>query len=617
MTIELVRLDQIDPNPWQTRRGEDLAHLEALMADIKVRGLLQPPRGRRFEGRVQLAFGHSRLAAMRRLQAETMPVDVVNLADREMAEEAIVENAKRHDLSAIDKGRALRVFIDGFHVGQAEAGALFGLGQAQVSNLMRMLELPEDIQTLVHTGALSERHARELVVLAKLDAPAATVLAQRVANAKPGRQADSRLEDEKEKFLAKLGRELYGVPWKKGWPEKIILVPQLGEGGLGQFQIRTCEGCPFRVDRENYSNRSYCSRPECFDLKMTIALQAELERAAKHTGLPIAGADEKTWLIWEGSYEGQSQAAKIVATKAVDLRLVARNDQRVWMGTCRTVLGSDFVVLATADVRKSAAYQKMLKVRAGRLPKPAKEGKPTPAEKKAIATARADARRERAALIRGKYDSLWLFESISTLAGRKLGLTDEPLIYFEALLTSAYPIPQSVTPLLAALDAGWARAAAKVTGLDREELRRRRVMLLAIHARLAEAITKDSDRSMREAADVELGFGLRLWSHEPETYETWTRAQKATSEAAADLGLKLPANWNVPPVHKTDFNCHTCGVFAGLPRITKANLQEGWVLGADGIFCPRHGKGKAPRPEPLAKKRIPRKAAAGTRTRSR
>jgi len=183
MTVQRFALDQIVANPYQTRQAEDPADVARLAESIAQVDMLQTPVGRwdpGDHGVVELAFGHTRLAAHRALAAEgavsrvtglafdEMPVDVRELTDLEMFELAVRENLDRKDLTPIEKARAMAMYRDQFGKTSDEIGALFGLSGSAVRNKMRLLELPAAVQNLVQAGEIQEGAARRLLALNRI-----------------------------------------------------------------------------------------------------------------------------------------------------------------------------------------------------------------------------------------------------------------------------------------------------------------------------------------------------------------------------------------------------------------------------------------------------------------
>ena len=180
MTIKQFLLDRIEPNPFQVRLAEDPEHVTKVALSIAHSGLLQNPVGRQVGEHVQLAFGHTRLAAYRRLRDEdiaaggtggewlSLPVDVRELTDLELFELAIRENIDRKDLTPIEEARAMSTYREVFGRTSAQIGELFGLSDSAVRNRMRLLELPRPVQESVDSGGITENTARKLLTVQKV-----------------------------------------------------------------------------------------------------------------------------------------------------------------------------------------------------------------------------------------------------------------------------------------------------------------------------------------------------------------------------------------------------------------------------------------------------------------
>lgn len=171
MILKQIPFENIEPNPWQTRLVEDPQHITALMDSIKQDGLLQIPTCRPGPyGNFQLAFGHSRVAACRRLHAQGLfppnfPLNITTLTDEEMFRHAVTENNSRKELTSIEIARAMQIYRDEFGKSSHEIGQLFGLSDSAVRNKIRLLALPEATQYQVERGALTESAARSLLQL--------------------------------------------------------------------------------------------------------------------------------------------------------------------------------------------------------------------------------------------------------------------------------------------------------------------------------------------------------------------------------------------------------------------------------------------------------------------
>lgn len=297
MTTQEFELHLITDNPWQTRPLDE-DHAQALALDIQENGLLQPPVGRIHPDRpeyIQLAVGHHRVHAFRLLRqivfdkhvgpAEpdpkwaTIPIDVRELTDLQMATLAIAENHARKDLSAIEKAETLRKLIAEFHLTQADAGKPFGLSQSAVAQLLRLLKLPAGIQVHVQDGTLPERLARQLVSVAKIYPAEAAKIANAAAKADPD-QREHVFDEEREDLYRAKGTALYSIPWKLDWPAQPIKV----EGHKSLSEIPACKGCEFYL-KTDYGPGT-CLRKECLDQKRIEHAWLAVPAGAKKAGLP-------------------------------------------------------------------------------------------------------------------------------------------------------------------------------------------------------------------------------------------------------------------------------------------------------------------------------------------
>jgi len=164
----------IDPNPYQTRMREDPVHIKNLAISIAEQGLMQIPSGRKVGERVQLAFGHSRLAAFKFLTEtgnpgfDSLPVNILDLDDQQMFEMAVRENSDRKDISPVEEAKAMAVYSSQFGKTSKDIGSLFRISESAVRNKMRLLNLPETIQAKIVNGELNESAARKLLVVSSV-----------------------------------------------------------------------------------------------------------------------------------------------------------------------------------------------------------------------------------------------------------------------------------------------------------------------------------------------------------------------------------------------------------------------------------------------------------------
>lgn len=157
-------IEFLERNSTQPRYRFDEAALEELTISIKEKGLLQPILVRQTgPEKYQIVAGERRWRAAQKAGIHEVPVVVRDLSDTEVLEVAIVENIQREDLSAIEEATAYRRLIDEFgHTQEALAG-IVGKSRSHITNLMRLLNLPQKVRDLVDEGHLSMGHARALL----------------------------------------------------------------------------------------------------------------------------------------------------------------------------------------------------------------------------------------------------------------------------------------------------------------------------------------------------------------------------------------------------------------------------------------------------------------------
>jgi ParB family transcriptional regulator, chromosome partitioning protein len=153
------------PNPFQPRTRIDEAELTDLANSMQASGLLQPVIVRPRDGGYELIAGERRWRAAERLGWPKIPAVVKEVDDRTLLTLALIENLQRDDLSPIDEAAGYRRLGEEFHLGQAEIARVVGRDRSTVANLLRLLQLPPDVQAMVHEKRLSAGHARALLGL--------------------------------------------------------------------------------------------------------------------------------------------------------------------------------------------------------------------------------------------------------------------------------------------------------------------------------------------------------------------------------------------------------------------------------------------------------------------
>lgn len=164
--LKELAVTAIGPNPYQPRRDFDEAPLKELADSIAASGLLQPVLVRsRPAGRYELIAGERRWRAVQRLGWPTIPAVVREVDDRSLLTLALIENLQRDALSALDAAQGYQQLMQEFGIPQQEVARLVGKDRSTISNTLRLLRLPADVQGLLGTRALSEGHARALLGL--------------------------------------------------------------------------------------------------------------------------------------------------------------------------------------------------------------------------------------------------------------------------------------------------------------------------------------------------------------------------------------------------------------------------------------------------------------------
>ena len=166
-----IPIEQIVPNPEQPRRHFTPEQLEELAASIKVKGVIQPLIVRKKPGDgalYEIVAGERRWRAAQMANLHELPVLVREFSDIEVLEVAIIENIQRADLNAIEEAAGYRQLMDRFGHTQEKMAEALGKSRSHIANLLRLLNLPDPVQTMVVNGELSAGHARALITA---DAP--------------------------------------------------------------------------------------------------------------------------------------------------------------------------------------------------------------------------------------------------------------------------------------------------------------------------------------------------------------------------------------------------------------------------------------------------------------
>lgn len=160
----LVPIEKVQANPDQPRRQFLQEDLDDLTASIKEKGVLQPLIVRpRDGGMYEIVAGERRWRAAQAAQLHEVPVLIRDYSDLEMLEVAIIENIQRSDLNALEEAQSYKQLMDRFGHTQEKMAEALGKSRSHIANLVRLLHLPQDVQSLVLDRKLSAGHARALI----------------------------------------------------------------------------------------------------------------------------------------------------------------------------------------------------------------------------------------------------------------------------------------------------------------------------------------------------------------------------------------------------------------------------------------------------------------------
>lgn len=174
----LIAVEKLLPNPNQPRRDFTPEALENLAASIRQKGVLQPLIVRPISGTdtYEIVAGERRWRAAQMAQVHRLPVVVRDFDDTEVLEVAIIENIQRADLNAIEEAAGFRQLMDRFGHTQEKIAEALSKSRSHIANLLRLLNLPADVQGYIRDGKLSAGHARALITTSNPSELAKTVM---------------------------------------------------------------------------------------------------------------------------------------------------------------------------------------------------------------------------------------------------------------------------------------------------------------------------------------------------------------------------------------------------------------------------------------------------------
>ena len=160
-----IPVESIRPNPYQPRKTFDKEKLKELSESIKKHGIIQPLVVRKKGLNYELVAGERRLRAARLAKLQTVPVLVREYDEKQMRELSLVENIQRHDLNPLEEAKAIQELMKQCSYTQAQAAERLGRSRAAVANLLRMLNLPEELQAMIADEKVTAGQMRPLSAL--------------------------------------------------------------------------------------------------------------------------------------------------------------------------------------------------------------------------------------------------------------------------------------------------------------------------------------------------------------------------------------------------------------------------------------------------------------------
>jgi ParB family chromosome partitioning protein len=169
-TVPKIRLEQIEVNPFQPRADFNQQALEELSSSIKIHGVIQPITVRKIsDKKYQLISGERRLRATKMAGLEEIPAYVRTANDQEVVEMALIENIQREDLNSMEVALTYQRLIDECSLTHENLGERLGKDRSTVTNYLRLLKLPPEIQKALRDKVLSMGHARAIIAVPEVD----------------------------------------------------------------------------------------------------------------------------------------------------------------------------------------------------------------------------------------------------------------------------------------------------------------------------------------------------------------------------------------------------------------------------------------------------------------
>ena len=161
--VETVKLSEIRVNPYQPRTEFDEDALNDLASSIKTHGVLQPIILRKSVKGFEIVAGERRFRASKLAGKNSIPAIVKTLSEKQMMELAVIENLQREDLTALEEARSYETLMEKLNITQQEVATRLGKSRSYIANMLRLLQLPNDVKKLINKGKISGGHGLSLI----------------------------------------------------------------------------------------------------------------------------------------------------------------------------------------------------------------------------------------------------------------------------------------------------------------------------------------------------------------------------------------------------------------------------------------------------------------------
>ncbi|MFC1581998.1 ParB/RepB/Spo0J family partition protein [Planctomycetota bacterium] len=258
--VHTIPIDSVKPNATQPRDVFNDEKLGELAASIKAKGVLQPIIYRQTAKGAEIIAGERRWRASRLAGLNEIPAIERNVSDEEALELAIIENIQRDDLNPIEKAKGFRTLIDTYSMTQQDVADRLGISRTSVANLMRLLQLPEEVKNFVSRETLSMGHARCLLAVANPERQIS--LAKRIT-----RDGLSVRETEGLVYGAKETPKKKKADTKRD-PNIVALEKRFTEALATRVTIKNTKDNKGRITIEYYSNDDFMRIAELLGIKL-------------------------------------------------------------------------------------------------------------------------------------------------------------------------------------------------------------------------------------------------------------------------------------------------------------------------------------------------------------